>query len=346
MGHHGNSFLSFGAPVAAVGGWIELGRTTLGGTADIIDTASLADKRYFIVLSYCLNSGAIELAQRLGNSTIDTGNNYARRQSVNGATDATSVSRGNIDSSINPTSPHFMVSFIANRSTSEKLVQTWYIAQNTAGAGTAPQRSDTVGKWVETTNPIDIIQTQNVGGGDFAANSQQVVLGWDPADTHTTNFWEPLADVDLSAGEADVIDSGTITAKKYLWFQYFIEKSGVINPLIRFNSDSANNYASRQSINGATDNVEVNISHLDFPGHSINGNLFVNGFVVNNSANEKLVTGHTVDGNTAGAGTAPQRTEQAAKWANTAAQITDITITNAGAGNFGKDSFLKVWGSN
>jgi hypothetical protein len=47
-----------------------------------------------------------------------------------------------------------------------------------------------------------------------------VVLGWDPADTHTSNFWEELASVDLSGGAATNIDSGTITAKNIYGFKY------------------------------------------------------------------------------------------------------------------------------
>ena len=34
----------------AVGGWVELGRTTLGSAADTISVASLADKRYLMIL--------------------------------------------------------------------------------------------------------------------------------------------------------------------------------------------------------------------------------------------------------------------------------------------------------
>jgi hypothetical protein len=34
--------------------------------------------------------------------------------------------------------------------------------------------------------------------GTFNTGSQKlVVLGWDPADTHTSNFWEELASVEL-----------------------------------------------------------------------------------------------------------------------------------------------------
>jgi hypothetical protein len=38
-------------PVTAVaGGWVELGRTTLGSAGDTNSVASLADKRYYMIL--------------------------------------------------------------------------------------------------------------------------------------------------------------------------------------------------------------------------------------------------------------------------------------------------------
>ena len=62
--------------------------------------------------------------------------------------------------------------------------------------------------------------------------------------------------------------------------------------------------------------------------------------------NEKLVISHTIESNTAGAGNAPARAENVSKWANTSNQITEIDIQNGESGDFGTNSFIKVWGSN
>ena len=35
----------------SVGGWVELARTTNGGTSTTIDVSSLADKRYYMILN-------------------------------------------------------------------------------------------------------------------------------------------------------------------------------------------------------------------------------------------------------------------------------------------------------
>jgi hypothetical protein len=139
-----------GGAAGGIGGWVELGRTTLGSNGTIIDIASLANKRYYMVLVNKLGlASANGLSQMRLNA--DTGSNYAWRRNNDGAGEASTGSQSSID--INS-----------------------------------------------------------------VTNSEAVVLGWDPADTHTSNFWEELASVDLSGGAADILDSGTFTAKKYLWW--------------------------------------------------------------------------------------------------------------------------------
>jgi hypothetical protein len=61
-----------------VGGWVELGRTTLGGTGTTITASSLADKRYYMVLMNNINTGSTpQVALRLGNSTAATSGKYS-----------------------------------------------------------------------------------------------------------------------------------------------------------------------------------------------------------------------------------------------------------------------------
>ena len=81
---------------------------------------------------------------------------------------------------------------------------------------------------------------------------------------------------------------------------------------------------------------------LDLSGN--NALKFYNLFIVNNSANEKLIIGHSVDPTATGAGTAPDRAEHVAKWVNTSAQITDIDFDST-SGNYAAGSIIKVWGS-
>ena len=182
-----------GAGIPAVtGGWKELGRTTLGSAGDTIDVASLADKRYYMILSDLQATGLIQSTDFRVNA--DSGSNYAYRISSNGGTDATGVSRVGLINGVTQTStPQFAIAYMSNLSTKEKLLLGHGVGQDTAGAGTAPLRRENSCKWAETTNPIDQLTHNNTGSGSYNTGSELVVLGWDPADTHGTNFWEELA---------------------------------------------------------------------------------------------------------------------------------------------------------
>lgn len=341
--NHGNSFLSFGA-VGAVGGWVELDRTALGSGSNTISVASLADKRYYMLLTSTIglaagNNGAM----RVGNGSYDSGNNYARRLSKDGGTDATSVSFNRMRINDNGgNSDYFAVQYVANLSANEKLFQNWTVEENTAGAANVPIRSEGVSKWANTSNVINQIQAIATTG-NYGTGSELVVLGWDPADTHTDNFWEELASVELG-GTADQISSGTITAKKYLWVQLMLLHSGLIDNDVTFNNDTAGNYAERVSLNGGADITLTSQTRIQLGSDTANS--FHNLFIINNSAEEKLVIHHKVDESTAGAATAPERSEGVSKWDNTSAQITEIDCDNAAAGDYLAGTIMKVWGAN
>ena len=327
---------------AAVGGWVELGRTTLGSAGDTITVSSLADKRYYMVLTDTVNSGTVTNFYRFNN---DSGSNYSQRTSSDGGADAAGTSSPQYDIGlILNTYPEFTVQYLANLSAKEKLVLSHKVRQNTAGAATAPKRLEGVGKWANTSSAFNRIDAINNQSGDYAIGSEVVVLGWDPADTHTSNFWEELASVDLSGGTSDNLSSGTFTAKKYLWVQAFMEQdTSSITANCNFNNDTGSNYARRRSNDGATDSTDTSASTIDVRGGETK-NRFENMFIINNSANEKLVIGEHIVA-TAGVGTAPNRTEYVAKWANTSSQITEVDFHNVDPGNYGTKSIIKVWGS-
>ena len=327
--------------------WGKAGSTTLTTTGDTITVSSLSANTYFQVLGYKQSSGNSDFNWRVGNGSADSGNNYARRQSSNGGGDTTNTgySRMFADNG-GASTPSFQVGYFANKSDKQKLNITHSVSQGTAGEGVAPTRRESVNKWTDTSNPIDVIQGVNVEGGDFASGSEVVVLGWDESDTHTDNFWEELASVELgSAG--DTLDSGTITAKKYLWFQVYTEGANT-ETQFKFNSTTGQEYASRRSGDGGSDSEFPNEyqSKINATGGASHTACLMNGFIINNSANEKLVITHQVAVEQTGSGTAPRRSEGVTKWANTSDSITSIQIINKSTGNFGTNSILKVWGSN
>ena len=347
-----------GFPVTGIsGGWKEVARTTLGSTTKPITVSSIPDKRYYMFMIDMQKSGNATSQIRFGSGSTDTGNNYADRCSYDGVSDGTRVSVSSIEiATANAGVSDFMVGYISNLSTKEKYVQLHWAYNGAIGAGTLPSRAEKVGKWSNLSNPLDILELYNSQSGNYLSGSEVVVLGCDEDDTHTDNFWEELASVNAS-GSSTTLDSGTFTAKKYLWVQIYLEgASNLTTELFRYNNDSTNSYSQRSQRNGATDVTNVNISHgnVNVTGGAEQKGLFYNGFIINNSANEKLAIYHGVGQNTAGAGTAPVRVENVHKWVRTSgsgtgdasSQITRLTILQDNSVNFGSSSIIKVWGHN
>ena len=328
-----------------VGGWVELGRTTLGGASSTVSVSSLSDKRYYMtLLSYPTAVSDVMPDWRLNG---DTGSNYAVRYSGNGGADSTyssyTYARGGFGTTTNKFSS-LSVGYFANYASKEKLGISHFVNQSTAGTANAPQRSETVGKWANTSNAINQITAgNNIFGNNYPSGSELIVLGYDPADTHTNNFWEELASVEAS-GSSSTLDTGTITAKKYLWVQCYAQSSDTDFMRIYFNNDPNNN-ATRHSDNGGADGTSTYQNQARVTDNSTNTPRFFNMFMINTASNEKLGIYTTLDRMTAGAGSAPNRREAVIKYAQTSSQITRITFDQENGYNFNSNSILKVWGA-
>jgi hypothetical protein len=333
---------------AVSGGWKEVGRTTLGSAGDTIDVSSLPDKRYYMVLTTNIASGTIDTRFRLGNGSVDTGSNYARRGSENGAADGTGTGNDSllIPYAENGNTHFFGVHYFANKSDKEKLLVGNCVDEYASGSGNQPARFDNAGKWSNTSDVIDVIRNYNAQSGSFDTGSECVVLGYDPDDTHTTNFWEQLADVTLGS-DASEISSGTITAKKYLWVQvYFQNASNSDDVLVRFNNDTGSNYAHRHQMNYEGDSTATSQSSIKLidRNSAADRGRFVNFFAINHSAKEKLLIVHGTEEETSGANNHPTSSDCVGKWDNESSQITEIDcFTNSG--NIRSGARLIVWGS-
>jgi hypothetical protein len=348
-----NTLHAAGGAGGGIGGWVELGRTTLGSAGDNIDVTGLADKRYLMILNHTIQNLTNPLPAFRFNA--DTGTNYAWRYSANGGADGTSTSNTGFyfDTLGGAGDSWFQQLYVSNLSGKEKLVL-MNACSNRGGTGASndPERREIVAKWSNTSDPIDEVNIYdaNLSAGNFATGSELVVLGWDPADTHTNNFWEELASVNAGASSTS-IDTSTFTAKKYLWIQAFIKSTGSSMGSIsaNFNNDTGTNYANRYSDNGGADGtITSNIALLLTDGGNLatNESALINFFIVNVSSKEKLVIGHAVKSNTAGAANAPTRRETAQKWTNTSSQITSFKINrDSGSGTFDTVSQIKVWGA-
>jgi len=325
-----------------IAGWKEVGRTTLGSAVDTISVKNLPNKRYLMILNSMLATGGSITNGVTFNG--DSGSNYAYRKSNNGAADTTSVNQAILDINVAGETTMFNVIHLANLSAKEKLHISHGVGRSTSGAGTAPTRNELVGKWANTSTVINRIDSTNTLAGSYAIGSEIVVLAYDPLDVSTPNFWEELASVTLGSS-GDNLSSGTFTAKKYLWVQMYCKPTGGnIRQRMSFNNDSTT-YASRRSNNGATDATTTGASIIDLHGAFNDATpKFTNLFIINNSANEKLVIANTISRNTAGAANAPDRVEVVGKWDNTSSQITEIDVDNDDTGSYDTGSTIKVWG--
>ena len=317
--------------------------TTSNSTANLF---TLPTKPYMMVLFHDIPTGTTQSTHYFNG---DTGSNYASRESYNGGTDSTitSIAYGRLPATSITTDydePKFHVAKILNVADQEKLTITHSVSQEADGAGTAPNRAEIVGKWANTADSITSVKMTNIETGSYNTGSECVVLGYDPDDTEGTSVWEELANVTTST--AGDVDTGTFTAKKYLWVQINSLGNGDVNNRMRFNNDSSGNYAYRVSGNGGSDSTSTTPSGIPFGnGNSVSpDNAFDNFFIINTAAQEKLITGHTITDEGTGAGNAPQRNEIVAKWANTSNQITRINLVNVGSGNHSAGSKITVWG--
>jgi len=335
------------AAAESVGGWVELGRTTLGSEGDDIDVSSLEDKRYYMILGDMRDGTGDHGSGIILNN--DTGTTYAvRRNAGGGGTDSTNTNLSSSGGYITDvrSNHNFNVTYLSNLSSKEKLWINQNVHQSTAGAGTSPAREEGVGKYTGTASAVNRFAYHNWHSGNYGTNSECVVLGWDESDTHTDNFWEELYSQELtSTGSLDT-GVGGIAAKKYLWIQLHAARSVSGNQGFAFNGDYSN-YSARYTTPSESNSTHTSHNLIQLqPDTASTGFVFTNAFIINNASNEKLVIAHTNYNKTTGAGTAPLRLETVAKWANTSDQITDVEIKrDSGTAQFLAGSCMKIWGA-
>jgi len=143
--------------------------------------------------------------------------------------------------------------------------------------------------------------------------------------------------------ENDTIEITDLTSKTFNQFLVHIFKTGSVNYPLTFNADTGTNYAWRNSNNGATDATTVSAVKIDIsPASDDSFNVI---YAIGISTEEKLLIDFQARPVATGSATAPAREEVAGKWANTVNAITEIDVTNGGAGGFTTDSNLSALGT-
>lgn len=157
--------------------------------------------------------------------------------------------------------------------------------------------------------------------------------------------WEKLASTTLTVA-SDEIDSGTFTAKNFLFIQVFTHGADT-ETQIRFNSTGNNEYCTRRQSDFGADSLftSENQTKINATGGTTHTESFSYYEVTNFDGKEKLILGRQNGSEATGAGTAPRIAIGAAKWEETT-QITSVQAVNMnGSGSFQSDSYITVYGS-
>lgn len=182
----------------------------------------------------------------------------------------------------------------------------------------------------------------NILGTNDAYFNTQIGSNFSSSTTSTV-WWEELGRTTLGSG-ADTITLSSLAARQYLRiYIYTMATGGNITQLIRFNNDSAGNYARRTVVNDTASSATAQTS-VD-SGFSAGATPIQSCIdVINLTAQEKMCVGLTSSPATAGAATAPSLAYYAYKWANTSAQISRVDIINGSTGDFATGSQVIVLG--
>jgi hypothetical protein len=268
---------------------------------------------------------------------------YKRQGST---TDRISIGAASLDGSNS-----LSVSYVANKSNKEKIVVSQALDSHTAGVSSSAnniRRYEATGKWSNATDAINSITIHNPTTGNFDVGSECIILGYDPTDTHTDNFWELLKTISLTGQSTDDIDSGIFTNKKYLWVQLWCKGTTNTTVKMTFNNSTDSTYGYRFSNNGGSDDTTEGVSKAFIKLHNTKANAtkFLNMFIVNDGTHEPLGLSNEVEdgGSSVGSSNDPDRSDCFFK-RSTATAITRINFNNDDTGNF-TDWELRIWGSN
>ena len=340
----GSSTLTSAPPQTS---WKELGRATAGSGGSTSLTTSAFTAKDNLMIIY--NSFGSDPYMQVGTGgTIDTNQNYALRYSENGGADGTNqgnYSRWNVNGGAGATGTEgvFGVTEGVNINGQQKLF-TLRSVDNASGtgAGTATGRYEREMKYTGTSQ-INIAKLFHTSG-TLDEGSEIIVLGCDNDEPNSgTNFWQELANVKTTS-TVNEINSGTFTAKKYLWIELNVIGDGSISGSdLHFNGDTNQSYSRRYSNDGGSDETGgVNETTL---GGGTGGNYGRNHwFIINRANREKLAVGQAMWGST-GSANNPSARELSGKWNNTSDQITSIKVKENASGGWASGSVLKVWGS-
>ena len=154
--------------------WTRLSHVALSSAGDTLNSGTITACHKLKVVVHTFASGGNIKENIRFNS--DSGNNYNRRRSNNGASDSSDTSQAQLEVYGDTTEDRLLYMDITNKSDKVKLVFGDYNI-NTVGAGNAPSRTEWVGKWQNTSAQITNITITNDGSGSYDTGSYITVFG-------------------------------------------------------------------------------------------------------------------------------------------------------------------------
>ena len=180
--------------------WNKLGTTTLGSAGDDLDITSMTANKFNQFMVHTPIDNASNNINHRYTFDDNSATDYAYRESINGATDATFTSQALIGLNTGNHDDLFDILYVLNIDSEEKLLIGLQISQGSSGAGTAPSRSETVGKVDTTTNTGQFtrIDCNNSSTGNYDTDSNISAIGSDGTESLNVQDGAIYYDTDLN----------------------------------------------------------------------------------------------------------------------------------------------------
>jgi hypothetical protein len=153
--------------------WAKNGEDTLTSSGDLLDNTFTATTFVTFFFHTPATGGNSDTRYQ-----YDGTDQMALRYNQNGGADATSVSDTPPQQIWVAYGDHFNMNYMVNVSGEEKLVITFDITASATGAGTAPQRMESVHKSVQSAQ-VTRIRISNGAAGSYDTDSNLSILGSD-----------------------------------------------------------------------------------------------------------------------------------------------------------------------
>jgi len=158
--------------------------------------------------------------------------------------------------------------------------------------------------------------------------------------------WQKNGTPDTLTTAGDTLQITDLTALTFNQFLVHIIDDGTddLNQQYKTDNNSNTDYARRRSNNGGSDATTVNQAFVNFGATAGGLDRFQVSYWINISGEEKLMIGHGVESDTAGASNAPSRIEIVGKVDTTtnSGQFTRVDIDNTQTGSYATESNLSA----